>query len=330
MNQLNKETYDISLVCLNKNGPLLDLIHEDISIIELTVSKTLFSFYKLSKTINEIKPDIIFSSIFRGHIALYISLCFSNYKPKVILRSPNSPKLLIERNEISFIMKKMLEYTYKKADKIIAQTPEMKEEIVKYHYINPNKIEVFLNPIDKELIDKKLSNISNPFNPENINVVACGRLTKQKGFDTLIKAFKKVTDKNHNFRLHIIGDDLGDKKKLLELTNDLNLDNIISFIGFQSNPYKYYFYSNLYVLSSRWEGLPNTVLENLYLRKAIISTKCIPFMEQLLADKENALLVDVENVEQLSNAILNYKKITPIPYNSENDVNNIFKEYTNV
>ena len=193
--QLDKSSFDITLVVLSKEGPAYKFLPNNLSLIELNISRTIFSIFKLRKTIKKINPDIVFSSLFRSHIALYFSLLGILKKPKVILRSPNSPKLILERKELSLYMKKLLDIVYRNADKIIAQTPEMRDEIVKYHFVDEKKIEVFLNPIDKELIDEKIKNIENPFNSSKINVVAAGRLIEQKAFDILIKSFNIIIKK---------------------------------------------------------------------------------------------------------------------------------------
>jgi glycosyltransferase involved in cell wall biosynthesis len=250
-------------------------------------------------------------------------------KPKIILRSPNSPKLIFENKELNFIIKKLLNIVYNSADKIIAQTPEMKDEIIAYHNVDSSKIEVFLNPIDNELIEQKILNIENPFDSKKINIVAAGRLLKQKGFDILIESLNIIINNKNNidFKLSIIGEDVVNEKKNLEkLISIYNIEKYVEFLGFQDNPYKFFYYSDLYVLSSRWEGLPNTVLENLYLKKPIIATRCIPFMDSLIIDGENGFLVDVENKEQLANAIINYKKIKPINFNKKKlNIDSIFE-----
>jgi len=324
--QLDKQKFAITLVVLSKEGPAYKFLPNDLNIIELYTSKTIFSILKLRKVIKNMAPDIIFSSVFRGHIAIYFSLFNFQHKPKIILRSPNSPKLILERKELNLYMKKLLDLVYKKADKIIAQTPEMKEEIIKYHFIQDEKIEVFLNPLDKKMIKDKIKNEKNPFDINKINVVAAGRLTKQKGFDILIKSFKEVLSINKNYMLHIIGEDQGEGEKLKLLITSLSLEHNVFLLGYQDNPYKYFYYSDLYVLSSRWEGMPNSVIENLYLKKPVIATKCIPFMSTLIKNKKNGFLVDVENVEQLANAILNYKKLSDCGsiINLNNNVNDIF------
>jgi len=325
---LDKEVYDISLVVLSTQNSVYDLSMLDIKIIELHSSKTLFSILKLRQLIKDIDPDILFSTLFRGHIALNIALLFLSLKAKLVLRSPNSPKLTIENKQISFIQRKLLESSYNRADCVIAQTPEMKEEIIFYHGITEKKVKFFMNPLDTEMIDEKIEKAKNPFEIDCINIVAAGRIIKQKGFDVLINSFVKVVKQNQHFKLHIIGQDMnGEMNVLKKMIQDYDLGNNVFFLGYQSNPYQYYLYSDLYVLSSRWEGLPNTVLENLYLNKPVVSTRCIPFMDTLISEGENGFLVEVEDVGALADAILNYKKIN-MKFSKSNDskkrVNELF------
>jgi glycosyltransferase involved in cell wall biosynthesis len=323
--QLDKDFYEIYLVLVKARGDYIDLIPKHVKIIDLKSKRILYSIFKLRKVIKEINPKILFSSLFDTNILLFLASLGVSKNKNLIMRSPNSPKLVIENNSLSRFKRILLKLAYKKANLIIAQTPEMKEEINKYHNINNDNIEVFLNPLDLEEIDSKIKNITNPFNPNFINIVAVGRLHKQKGFDILIKSFKIVVDINPNFILHIIGKDKGEEKNLRNLVEKLNLKNNVIFLGFQNNPYKYYFFSDLYVLSSRWEGLPNTVLENLYLGKPIVATRCIPFMDKLIEDKKNGFLVDVEDIDSLSNAILDYKKIESRRFCKQDNINDLLK-----
>jgi len=329
MQLLDKDSFEVHLVVTTLNGSVYKKLPEGIFVHNLKVKKTLLSISKLKKLITTLDPNIVYSSLIRGNIAIYLALLTKLKKPYLVFRSPNSPKLLIENNQIGIIEKYLLEKSYNMADIIIAQTPEMKDEISYYHNINLNKIETLLNPIDTDSINKKLINISNPFDMMKINVVAAGRITYQKGFDILIKSFKKVVDKNSLFKLYIIGEGQGEEfLELQNLVKELNLENNIIFVGYTDNPYKYFYFSDLYVLSSRWEGLPNTILENLYLRKPIIATKCIPFMNDLIKDKVDGILVDVENIDELSESILNYKSISikSIKKDSSKDnINNFFK-----
>lgn len=330
MKLLDKTLFDVHLVTLSDNGPSMSNVPDTVQIHILHVKKTLFSFFKLRKKIAELKPDIVFSSLLRGHIPLVFTSISLIKKPYIILRSPNSPKLLIENNELSHIMKYLIEFAYTKADKIIAQTPEMREEIIHYHDIDPNKIKVLLNPLDQQDIDKKVAKSESPYNSNNINIIAAGRLLRQKGFDVLIESFAHVINQNPIFKLFIIGEDVsGEQAALQQRVKELHLENHITFLGYQSNPYPYFQHADAYVLSSRWEGLPNTVLESLYLKTPVISTRCIPFLSELIHDGENGYLVEVEDISGLAEAILKTTEIKGIFTASEkstNQLNEIFNQ----
>lgn len=309
---LDKNKYDISLVILNKNAPLYKLLPNDIKIYNLNIKKTIFSIFKLRKIIINTNPNIVFATHFRSHIALFSSILFLKKKPELILRYPNSPEIIFKNNELKYFTRIILNFIYKNSSKIIAQTPEMRNEIVKYHKIDKKKIIVYSNPINKNLILKNIENVSNPFNKRYINVVASGRITEQKGFDILIKAFKKVITIDNSFKLHIIGENINNEKKQLEIivkTN--NLEKYVFFLGFQENPYKFYYYSDLFVLSSRWEGFPNVLIENIYLNKPVVSTISTTFISKLIINNKNGILVPIEDIDKLAKAIINYKKIKP-------------------
>ena len=309
MRQLDPKLFDIHLAIARYEGTYIDLIPQMVTVHNLNVKKTVFAIFKLRNVVKDISPDTVYSTLFNANIVLILALLGLRNKPKIVLRSPNSPKLTLDNNQLNVVMKFLLEYAYKQADLILAQTPEMKNEIVQYHTIDAGKIDVFLNPLDTEFIDKKIENIKSPFDKNHINIVAAGRLTRQKGFDILLKAFKYINTEDNNFFLHIIGDDDGEEENIQKMIVDLSLENNVKLWGFQKNPYQFFYFSDLFVLSSRWEGLPNAVLENLYLKKPIVATRCIPFMDALIQENLNGKLVDVENPVQLAEAILNYKSI---------------------
>ena len=306
---LDRTLFELHIVVLTKEGSLYDFVPKDVILHILNVSKTSFSILRLRKLLIELRPDIVYSTLFRTHIALEMACSGFKKRPATILRNPTSPKLVIAEGKLSFLEIFFSKIAYKKATYVLAQTPEMKEEMIEYFHINKEKIHVFINPLDISSIEEGINNKKNPFNNNCINIVAAGRLGKEKGYDILIEAFEVVIKENQNYMLNIIGRDVGEKENLEKIIKNLSLDDKVKFWGEQKNPYQFFYYSDVYVLSSRREGLPNTVLENLYLQKPIIATRCIPFMNQLIRDGQNGLLVDVENIEQLAQAILTYQKI---------------------
>jgi glycosyltransferase involved in cell wall biosynthesis len=327
MRALHPKEFDISLLLVNLENPkYFDLLPNYVNIVNLNMKKTLFTLPKVYQFLKETRADIVYSTLYRTSIILDLSIRLLRKKPFMVLRNPNSPKLVITAKNLGGITRYLLEKAYSKADLVLAQTPEMKEEISMCHQIDTSKIKVLINPVDKENIDKKTTNITNPFDSNRINIVTAGRLNYDKGYDVLIRAFEYVVKENKKFSLHIIGNDNQEEKNLKALVKELNLQKYIYFWDFQSNPYRFFFFSDLYVLSSRIEGLPNTVLENIYLQKPIVATNCIDYMYTLINEGENGFIVNIEDIKGLSLAILKYRLLDGTKSNRvvNLDINQIF------
>lgn len=306
LNGLDANKFLITLVLVDEVGVLLDLLPEHVQVLNLKSKKTSLSIFRLAGAIKRIKPDIVYSTLINANIVVYLAVILINSKARVVMRSPNSPGLLYKNKQLGFLQRMLLRLAYKKAHAVIAQTPEMKMELSKYDFVNSEKIRVFMNPLNTSFIDRQSSIDPSPFSNDKINVVASGRLTKQKGFDILISAFKLVVMKNSLYHLHILGDGkAGEMRKLKHQCESLDVVSNVTFHGFQKNPYVYYKNADLYVLSSRWEGMPNTVIENLYLKTPVVATKCVPFLSELIVNGKNGRLVDVGNEEQLATSITN-------------------------
>ena len=328
INQIDIKNFNIFLLVLNKEGPLHSSITNDLNIIDLNISRTRYSLFKIVKAINRINPDIIFSTTQRMNIFILIASLFIKNKTKIFAREANMPSLLIKNRELTKTNLILVKFLYKYAYKVVAQTDEMKKDISETYSISEKDIITILNPIDYNFINKSINNSKDPFNHNYINIVASGRISKQKSYDVLIKALSIVLKKNNNFRLYILGDDIENLKDgLLKLIRKLNMIDSIFFEGFVDNPYPYYKYSDLFILSSKWEGFPNVVIENLYLEKPIITTNCIKYLSDLIDNGKNGFVVNVEDFKDMADKILRYKELQGYNSYNGNDINQIIKEY---
>ena len=107
-----------------------------------------------------------------------------------------------------------------------------------------------------------------------------------------------------SFKLYILGSDQGELKNLNSLLIENNLVGHVIFEGFVENPYVYYAHCDLFILSSRREGFPNVLLENYHLNTPIVSTRCVPVVEQLIRDGKNGFTCSVNNHIELAEKIL--------------------------
>lgn len=325
---LDYTKFDIKLILLKKEGPYINLLPENIDVVDLKTHRVRKSIRPLIKVLNSIRPDVILSTMGHLNLAILATRPFLKGNPKIIIREANTPSKNLTKKErlFSFVYKKL----YPKADLIVAQCNDMKTDLMEYFDIEEEKIKYIYNPLD---IEEIMGNIkgSSPFVENRINLISVGRLSYQKGFDVLINAFDIVVKKVPNVYLTILGDGIL-KKELEEQAEKLGILDRISFVGFKDNPYPYYHYADMYILSSRWEGFPNTLLEALACGTKVVATNCKSGPREILEDNKYGTLVTEGDYESLANGII--KSISDKNKTGDRanvfNINNIIKEYEKV
>jgi len=311
MRALDPDKYEIHLVLITKAGRLAHLIPDHVHVHILGVAHTRKALLSTVKVLWKIRPDIVYTTTARTGLLVSLSRYLSPYF-QFIMRFPTMPERLILQPSISRWNYRLMSFFYKRADYVIAQTTEMADQLVKYFDINDKKIKIINNPVDYEYIDLSVKGCVIPFDADTINVVASGTVCQVKGYDVLIKAFAQVRNKDKRYNLYILGGDRdGNIKKLKALCAKCDISDYVHFLGFVDNPYPYYKFCDLLVLSSRAEGCPNVVLEALYLERPVVVTKCVQILSRILDNRKNGFLVDTDNSKQLSDAILKFKELIP-------------------
>lgn len=310
---IDKEKYNVKIVITDTpECPLSKFAPTDIPVMYLSEKHLrLTCMKKMKKVLEDEKADYAFASM--TFVCLLLLLICKLYTPniKAIIRGQINPhhwtKLKGKMRIKGFLVEKINRIIYPIAYKVIAQTQTMRDGMIKYFCIKPEKCICLYNPIDKKYIDAKIKE-KNPFlqHTNEYKYVAVGRCQPQKGFDLLIKAMIKVVGVNSNSHAYIIGtindDEYG--KYLKKLIVDFKLEKNIHFLGFQTNPYKYIKNADCFVLSSRDEGLPNVLIEATYLCKQAVAYTCVPIIKDIIQDGVNGLLVESENVDKLSDAMI--------------------------
>jgi glycosyltransferase involved in cell wall biosynthesis len=141
-------------------------------------------------------------------------------------------------------------------------------------------------------------------NPANPTVIAMGRFDHQKGFDLLLKAFSIVSARHPEWKLTILGD--GPLRPDLEgLCNELDISSRVEMPGVVKNPYDYLKQGEIFVLSSRYEGFPNSLCEAMASGLAAISFDCKTGPSEIIRNGVDGVLVPPEDIGELAMALEN-------------------------
>ncbi len=316
------EDYQIKLLVISNTGNFKNEIPKDIEVISAekyiigvpkfrVIELLLFGYYRALRDIN---PLIVISFVPFTNFASFLPKLIFKLKYKLIISEHAHVSAAIEDKEnmgnyFQKIYLKSFKWVYnsKLVDKIIVIAEESKNDLELNHKIKVGKMCLINNPVDINLIREKGESIpedswfNSLISAQNFIIINSGRLVYQKRQDILIKAFAKLYKKYKNIRLVILGG--GNETPLKNLIDDLELNKVIILAGFQSNPWSFISRSNLFVLSSCWEGLPCVLAETMALNIPIVSTNCPSGPQEMLDFGKLGILAKVNNVESMAEKI---------------------------
>ncbi len=161
-----------------------------------------------------------------------------------------------------------------------------------------SKIHVLYNPVSDDLFE-----VEPRFESEEYTICSAGRLEKQKNFKLLIDSFALAFSQNKNVVLHIYGEG-SCRSEYEQYILERGLQNRVILKGRTNNITEGYKNSDLFVLSSDYEGMPNALLEAMACGLPCISTDCPTGPSELIEDHKNGILVPVRNVQEMSQAMI--------------------------
>jgi glycosyltransferase involved in cell wall biosynthesis len=219
---------------------------------------------------------------------------------RIIIRSNSAPDGWSKNRFKYLVFKNVLG----RADKIIVNSLDFKRKFKTKFNIHS---ECIYNPLNKdEIIKKSKVKTKIKFDKSKLNLINVGRFTDQKDQLTLLKAINRIKDKI-KLNLLIVGRGV-EKKNLINYIHENNLSKFVQVIDFQNNPFNLIKSSDVFLLSSLYEGLPNVLLESQVLKKFIISSNCPTGPKEILLNGKAGFLFNVGDYKRLSDLILYYSK----------------------
>ena len=234
----------------------------------------ILGFFPLKKILKENKPDFLIIHLITS--LPLILLLFFKFETKFILRISGHPKM-------NFLRKFLWKLTLKKIYLITCPTENTFKYIKSLNVVDTSKIKLLYDPIInvKEINKKKNEKID-----YNNFYLAAGRLTKQKNFMFLCKAFKEIIEENDQIKLLIAGNG-EDEIKLKEFIRKNNLENNITLLGYIDNIFPYFKNSKGFILTSLWEDPGFVLIEAAFCRTPVFSSDAKPSPFELIKNNYN-------------------------------------------
>lgn len=301
-----EQGYAVDLVLSRAAGHYLDEVPDAVRIVDLDARRVLTSIPGLVRYLRRERPVAMLTSMNYVNVVGIWARALARVDTRLVVNEQNALSLEAAHSprRRHRLMPTLIGRFYPWADRIVSVARGTADDLASTTGLPRERIEVVHNPIvTPELKELAGAAPEHPwFRPgEPPVVLSVGRLSPQKDFGTLLRAFARVRERRPA-RLVILGE--GPERATLEsLVSELGLDEVTALPGWVANPYPWMRHAGAYVLSSRWEGLPSVLIEALYCGVPIVATDCVSGPNEILEGGEHGLLVPVGDVEALARGI---------------------------
>jgi glycosyltransferase involved in cell wall biosynthesis len=273
--QLIRRGHRVRLVLAHKAGPLLEEIDPAVEVIDLGAHRPrqprwlfgLRTLLKLGRHLRKDRPQVVLTTLTGANLTAVLARQLFRQQFRLVIREASSLM-----NIQSPLRRYAMRMIYPYADHIIALTEHMKENLTSVLNLDARKVHIIGNPVDHGNVKNLSGSRSDSQEIQNLSpfIISVGRLEEPKDFGTIIRAMSLLDGDRIN--LIILGKGI-QRPSLEALIHELGLKKKVHLIGFRANPYPWLAAARALVLSSRWEGYPNILLEARYLGVPIVATR---------------------------------------------------------
>jgi len=297
----------VELLQIKAHSQHLEQLPSMVHIRKLNAEHTLTSLPALVRYLKTERPDALLAAKDRANQVAVLASKISGVPTRVVVRMGTTVSAALAgknrwRKLFWYLPMRLI---YRNADAVVAVSQGVARDMARITGLPTSAIRIIPNPVITPRIFRMAREpVTHPWlvNGGEPVIVGIGRLTRQKDFPTLIRAFAAVRRKLP-CRLIILGEGK-DRGSLEHLTKQLSLSEQIDMPGFVENPYAYLKRAALFVLSSAWEGSPNALTEALALGVPVVATDCPSGPREILKEGAIGRLVPVGDPDALAAAML--------------------------
>lgn len=300
----SKSGIPVDLVLVRREGAYLPLVPPDVRIVDLGARRTLTAVAPLVRYLHKERPRAILSGLVHINTIALLAKAIAP-RTRIVISERNTPTMDRKDDQpAARLGYRLAPYLYPRADAIIAVSGGVADDLSASTGLARRRIKVIDNPVvtDQTLRLAREEFRHSWFEPGAPPVIlAAGRLATAKDYPTLLLAFAKLRS-TRSCRLMILGEGIL-LQDLTKLACELGIKRDVEFVGFLLNPYAVMSQASLFVLSSRWEGSPNALVEAMACDLPVVSTDCPSGPREILAGGKYGPLVPVGDVEALAAAM---------------------------
>lgn len=298
--------FAVDLLVAQRTGAYAQSVPASVRVIDFGSRSVMRAVPALMAYLRRNRPSALLSTLAHANIAAIIATRLSRTATRVVVREANDVALYrlgsvsLRRRVLPYFMRAL----YGRADAVVSVSDGVAEGLAELLDMRRQDIRVIPNPVDtRRVVELARTPAEHPWLAEDVPVVlAIGRLTEQKDYPTLLRAFAQASTQR-SARLIVLGE--GEEREALEqLAKSLGISDRVCLPGFVANPFSYMARARIFVLASRWEGLPNTLLEALACGCPVVATDCPSGPAEILDGGEYGRLVPAGEPAALAAAIL--------------------------
>jgi glycosyltransferase involved in cell wall biosynthesis len=274
-------------------------LDENIETVELGRTRVRQCIGPLRRLLQRERPTLLFATMAMSNVAAAVACYGLPARPKLVLSEVNSHR---KHEGIAGWQRPLIGWALRRADRIITQSHGLGDEIASLYGIPRARVVGIHNPIDIAAVRQAARDAAGtpPWEVGGPVIVAIGRLVRQKGFDILLRSFARIEIPGS--RLAILGEG-PERAALTALADELGIADRLMLPGYVTVPEAWLANASVFVLSSRWEGFGNVVVEALACGAPVVATDCPHGPGEIVRHEHTGLLVPPEDVDALAAAM---------------------------
>jgi glycosyltransferase involved in cell wall biosynthesis len=295
----------VDLVLAQKKGPYLSQVAPEVNVIGLETRNIWSSMLPLADYFRRTRPIVVLSALDHANVVALLARRVARVPTRIVVSVRTTLSVRLKENPYRHPwVLPAVRWTYPWADCVIGNSQGVVNDLLKLVSLPPERVRLIYNPLSPELAELAQQPVDHPWFSERQCplFLAVGRLSHEKDFQTLIRAFRCVREKIPA-HLMIVGEGV-QRPELEALIHALHLESDVALPGFVSNPFSYMAQADVFVSTSIYEGFPNVLLEAMACGAPVISSDCPSGPSELLMDGKYGSLFPVGDVESLATQMI--------------------------